>query len=325
LSMLSLPLPTRAITVPLIRVKTSEPRCSYTTVATFVGLPSGSSHQTSNLCVNASVRAACIGDGASSTECLRRPSCVSAVARIEPLYRHFQMIISVQIPRPMGSIALVATLLVWWCAGVGVPMNTARADDCLTAPNSPAPAGSHWYFRTDRAKQRNCWYLHAPDQPPQPATAQAISDAPPATRTIAFKKPPTASPSDPKSTSPGDSAAPLLPPVKPAQGAPMSSATPDQPVRQSAQKGSSATSIPDAPAPQASPSSSTQGAGPAQCGPIPLRLLRSRRRSPLQFRVNPFALQRTLGHPTMRRALLDVDRRPTPLERRPLLQHDRRN
>jgi hypothetical protein len=162
-----------------------------------------------------------------------------------------------QIPRPMGLIALVA--LVWWCAGVGVPTNTARADDCLIAPNSPAPAGNHWYFRTDRAKQRNCWYLHAPDQPPQPAAAQAISNAPPATHTIASV---TASPSASTSTSPGDSAAPPLPPVKPPQGAPTSSATTDQPVRQSAQKESSATTIPDARAPQASPSSQTgtQGA-----------------------------------------------------------------
>ena len=188
---------------------------------------------------------------------------MSAVARIESLYKHFRGIISVQIPKPMGSIALIA--LVWWCAGVGVPTNTARADDCLTAPNSPAPAGSHWYFRTDRAKQRNCWYLHAPDQPAQPVAAQAISDASPPTHIIsAFKKPATASPSASTSTSPGDSAAPPLPPVKP-QGAPMSSATTDQPVRQSAQKESSATSIPDAPAPQASPSSQTgsPGAEPA--------------------------------------------------------------
>jgi hypothetical protein len=162
-------------------------------------------------------------------------------ARIEPLYKHFRGIISVQILRAMGSIALVATLLVWWRAGVGVLTNTASADDCLTAPNSPAPAGSHWYFRTDRAKQRNCWYLHTPDQPPQPAAAQAISDAPPATHTIAFKKPATASPSAPMSTSPGDSAAAPLPPVRP-QHAPMTSATTDQPVRH-AQKGSPATSI----------------------------------------------------------------------------------
>jgi hypothetical protein len=195
----------------------------------------------------------------------------------------------VQIPRPMGSIALVA--LVWWCAGVGVPTNSARADDCLIAPNSPAPAGSHWYFRTDRAKQRNCWYSHAPDQPPQPSAAQAISDAPPATHTSAFKKPATASPSASTSTSPGDSAAPPLPPVKP-QGAPMSSATTDQPVPQSAQKGSSATLqthplLKQARRRRPALRGLNRRLPPPQCSPIPLRLLRSRRRSPLQFRVNP--------------------------------------
>ena len=255
---------------------------------------------------------------------------MSAVARIESLYKHFRGIISVQIPKPMGSIALIA--LVWWCAGVGVPTNTARADDCLIAPNSPAPAGSHWYFRTDRAKQRNCWYLHAPDQPAQPVAAQAISDASPPTHIIsAFKKPATASPSASTSTSPGDSAAPPLPPVKP-QGAPMSSATTDQPVRQSAQKESSATSIPEHPLLKQARRRRPAVRGlnrrlPApQCGPIPLRLLRSRRRSPLQFRVNPSALQRTLGHPTMQRALLEmVDRLPTRPERWPLSRRDRRN
>jgi hypothetical protein len=152
------------------------------------------------------------------------------------------------------AIALVATLLTWWCASVGVLTNTASADDCLAAPNSPAPAGSHWYFHPDRAKQRNCWYLHALDKPRQPAAAQATSDAPPATHTIVFKKPANASPSAPMSTSSGDSAAPPLPPVKP-QRAPMSSATTDQPIRQSAQKGSPATSIPEVPTPQASPPS----------------------------------------------------------------------
>ncbi len=67
-----------------------------------------------------------------------------------------------QTPRPIESIALIAALLVW---GAGV----ARADDCLTAPNSPAPAGSHWYYHTDRAQQRNCWYLRAPSQATQQA------------------------------------------------------------------------------------------------------------------------------------------------------------
>jgi hypothetical protein len=149
------------------------------------------------------------------------------------------------------AIALVATFIVWWCAGVGVLTNTASADDCLGAPNSPAPAGSHWYFRPDRAKQRNCWYLHALDQPRQPSAAQATSDAPP------YKKPPNASPNAPMSTSPGDSAAPLLPPVKP-QRQPISNATTDQPIQQSAQKGSPATSIPEV-----SSQAGTQGAEPA--------------------------------------------------------------
>jgi hypothetical protein len=32
-------------------------------------------------------------------------------------------------------------------------------EDCAAAPKSPPPQGSHWYYRTDRASQRKCWYL----------------------------------------------------------------------------------------------------------------------------------------------------------------------
>ena len=60
-----------------------------------------------------------------------------------------------EIPRPLGSIALIATLLV---SGVGVTV-PASANDCLAAPNSPAPQGSHWYYRLDWATQRKCWYV----------------------------------------------------------------------------------------------------------------------------------------------------------------------
>ena len=67
-----------------------------------------------------------------------------------------------QTPSLFASIALVATLLVS-AAGLGVPANTARADDCLAAPNSPAPPGSHWYYRLDWATQRKCWYVRAGD------------------------------------------------------------------------------------------------------------------------------------------------------------------
>jgi hypothetical protein len=79
-----------------------------------------------------------------------------------------------QIPRPFASIALVATLLISG-VGVTVPPTAARADDCLTAPNSPAPQGSHWYYRLDRATQRKCWYVRAPGQPALQAAASAAT------------------------------------------------------------------------------------------------------------------------------------------------------
>ena len=75
----------------------------------------------------------------------------------------------------VGSIAFVATLI----SGVPVP-NTARADNCITAPNASAPEGSHWYFRLDWKTQHKCWYTRAPSQPAQHATAHATSEAPPA-------------------------------------------------------------------------------------------------------------------------------------------------
>jgi hypothetical protein len=35
------------------------------------------------------------------------------------------------------------------------------ADECIEKPNAPAPQGSHWYYRIDRASNRQCWYLGA--------------------------------------------------------------------------------------------------------------------------------------------------------------------
>ena len=52
-------------------------------------------------------------------------------------------IVSEKTPSAFVPIAFVATLL---SSGVGVaaPAETARTDDCLSAPNSAAPLGSHW-------------------------------------------------------------------------------------------------------------------------------------------------------------------------------------
>jgi hypothetical protein len=63
-----------------------------------------------------------------------------------------------QIKRSIGSTTLVTMLLVSFGA-ITVLANTARADDCIAAPNSPSPPGKHWFYRLDWATKRKCWYV----------------------------------------------------------------------------------------------------------------------------------------------------------------------
>ena len=172
-----------------------------------------------------------------------------------------------QIPRPKGSIALVATLVVW-IVSFGASASSVRADDCLAEPNSPAPAGSHWYYHMDRATQRKCWYLRATAQPVEPAAAQTTSDPaslPPAPP-IPPENPATASANGPISINASDSTAPsprIKAPVKPRRASASGAAT-GQTAPQGAQKAtqqpSPALAI-QAPVPQASPSSQTSDQG----------------------------------------------------------------
>lgn len=84
-----------------------------------------------------------------------------------------------RISSPIGMTAIVVALFAS-SASIGVPINHARADDCLTAPKfSAPPASGHWYYHTDRATQRQCWYLRA-DQSSQPPTRVATANAAPA-------------------------------------------------------------------------------------------------------------------------------------------------
>ena len=89
-----------------------------------------------------------------------------------------------QFPTSIGWIAAVATLL----ACLGIPTTIARAADCLTAPYFSAPEGSQWYYQTDRATKRKCWFLRAKNESTQQPAAQAGSEATPATRTTAFEE-----------------------------------------------------------------------------------------------------------------------------------------
>jgi hypothetical protein len=56
------------------------------------------------------------------------------------------------------------------------------ADECLSKPNAPSPNGSHWYYRIDRATNRQCWYLG-------PEGAKVRSPAP---RAVSQARPPAA-------------------------------------------------------------------------------------------------------------------------------------
>jgi len=121
---------------------------------------------------------------------------------------------SEQISGPVGSIALVAALLVLGTGGICGSTDMARADDCTTAPNSAAPQGSHWYYHIDRASQRKCWYLRASGQSAPQAAAQPTSEAAsgmPVNSTPAQSAPTPAAPSAvaPMSIYSGNSAPPL--------------------------------------------------------------------------------------------------------------------
>ena len=52
----------------------------------------------------------------------------------------------------LGSLAVLPTAL-------------HAADECLSGPKGAAPAGSHWYYRVDRATKKNCWYVRAEGKP----------------------------------------------------------------------------------------------------------------------------------------------------------------
>jgi hypothetical protein len=101
--------------------------------------------------------------------------------------------------RLTGSIPVIATLLI---AGLGVaaPTSTARATDCLAAPNSPAPEGRWWYYRLDWPTQRKCWYLRSLGKPAQHTTEGAARGSASPVRSPSDPTRPT----EPKSTAHDD-------------------------------------------------------------------------------------------------------------------------
>ena len=113
--------------------------------------------------------------------------------------------VSRRVPSLIKSITLVVSLLTLG-ATVRAPANSLHADDCLAAPNSPAPEGSWWYYRLDWPTQRKCWYLRAPDRSLRRGTATAA--APLRSTPIPFGRRHSAADGPPISVDPGDAASP---------------------------------------------------------------------------------------------------------------------
>ena len=87
------------------------------------------------------------------------------------------------------SVLALALVSISWVTSIGA---VRASEKCLTAPNAPAPRDEHWYYRTDRATNRQCWYLAPRDatvrkrtteesklsRPQLPLAPQASSPAP---------------------------------------------------------------------------------------------------------------------------------------------------
>jgi hypothetical protein len=64
---------------------------------------------------------------------------------------------------PKRITLLVSVVFTSLVAAVALTAQLGHAEssikECISAPNSAPPRGSHWYYRVDRASRRRCWYL----------------------------------------------------------------------------------------------------------------------------------------------------------------------
>ena len=74
----------------------------------------------------------------------------------------------------LASAALTAT------SSVAAP----AADECIAKPNGPAPAGQHWYYRTNRELKKKCWYLADEGEKTVPVDEDGIGE-----KTLPAEKP----------------------------------------------------------------------------------------------------------------------------------------
>lgn len=77
--------------------------------------------------------------------------------------------------------ATALAVLAGACLGAGL----ARAQDatCLASPNGAAPAGTHWYYKTDQTTHQKCWYTRGQEHAAQAAPAETTLSRPAPSRT----------------------------------------------------------------------------------------------------------------------------------------------
>ncbi len=81
--------------------------------------------------------------------------------------------------RVASILPMAASLIAAVGALAALPPRIAlAADDCLTEPNLRAAQGGHWYYRVDRARNRNCWYLRQPHAEAAPAASPQAQSPP---------------------------------------------------------------------------------------------------------------------------------------------------
>src|SRR5262245_51361176 len=93
----------------------------------------------------------------SPNACQRQPQSAATQCRFTSAEMRMPMGKRMAQHRPALVSAIFALLsLALSCA---VSARGAHAAPCDAKPNSPAPEGQHWYYRTDRASGRKCWFL----------------------------------------------------------------------------------------------------------------------------------------------------------------------
>ena len=141
---------------------------------------------------------------------------------------------------------------------------TVHAAPCIEKPNAPAPQGEHWYYRTDRAIGRQCWYLgpednnergarQASDRPAPDVPVHSV--APPPAQQPATATPPAASATNFSTVTeppswPGATQLPLMPSLfqLPPTPAPVEQTQTSDPIDPPPAPASDAASEPESPA-----------------------------------------------------------------------------